>query len=285
MVMTGTQDGSRMQDEQQREKIDSVIELAMSRLGQRSPASIAEEDRKQQERLDLGRRDYDVALAKRLDELRSVMGTGAAVAPPAAQPAVALEAAMPNRGFQTGTLLVTALLSAMAGAGAMWLSIDSNPQPTIAAAPIAAIALPIATRSEVVAAAAVAPAPKPSDDELVRELVESWRAAWAGRDVDSYLACYSADFTPANGLQHDAWAAARRQNISTRSSIVVATHDLTLERLDDWRMKARFLQDYESGGYRETAQAKTLLLVRNESGWKIAGEWQGDAPASAFGNP
>ncbi|MBI4998985.1 MAG: hypothetical protein HZC22_19200 [Rhodocyclales bacterium] len=266
--MTTAQDGSHMQDDQQREKIDSVIEMAMSRLGQRSPANIAEDDRRQQERLDLGRRDYDVALAKRLDELRSVMGN---------------EAALP-RGFRTGTLLAAALFSAAAGAGAMWLAIGGNPQP--AAAPAAPpTPLAVAAPAVVVAPAAFVPAPKPTDEERVRALIDTWRSAWAGRDVDAYLACYRADFTPASGQKHDRWAAARRKNISTRSSITVATNDLALERLDEQRMKASFLQDYASGGYRETGQAKTLLLVRNETGWKIAGEWQGQAPASALGKP
>jgi hypothetical protein len=266
-----------MPDDQKHKSIDSIVELAMSRLDQRSPASVAADDRKQQERLDLGRRDYDVALAKRLEQLRNAMGSNAPVVPPAPQSVAAANPASQSRGFRAGTLLATALLSALAGAAAMRLAIgDALPpaaSPVIPPAPIA-----VSAPAAVVEAASVAPVPKPADDDEVRELIENWRSAWAGRNVDAYLATYSADFTPANGQEHDAWVAARRKNISSRSNIVVATNDLTFERLDPQRMKAHFLQDYASGDYRETAQAKTLLLVRSEAGWKIAGEWQGEAP-------
>jgi hypothetical protein len=269
--------GSHMPDDQKHKSIDSIVELAMSRLDQRSPAIVAADDRKQQERLDLGRRDYDVALAKRLEQLRNAMGSNAPVVPPAPQPVAAANPASQSRGFRAGTLLATALLSALAGAAAMRLAMgDALPPAASPVIPPAPIAVP--APAAVVEAARVAPVAKPTDDDQVRELIENWRSAWAGRNVDAYLATYSADFTPANGQKHDAWVAARRKNISSRSNIVVAANDLTLERLDAQRMKARFLQDYASGDYRETAQAKTLLLVRGETGWKIAGEWQGEAP-------
>lgn len=185
-----------------------------------------------------------------------------------------------------GTLLVAVLLSSIAGAGAgaAWFAGPDATQQAVPSAPPAAVA-PVVTaaRPEVVEAASVAPAPTPSDEEQVRTLIENWRAAWAGRDVDAYLACYGADFTPANGQARDAWASARRKNISSRDSIIVATNGLTLERLDGQRMKVRFLQDYASGSYRETGQPKTLLLARGEAGWQIVGEWQGEAPATAVG--
>jgi ketosteroid isomerase-like protein len=271
-----------MQDDRKQEKIDNLIESAMRRLDARSPEKLAADDRKELERLDLGRRDYDVALAKRLVELRTVIGENAAAVPPAPPPITAPEPALQGSGFRTGTLLATALLSAVVGAGAMWLAIGDNPQP---AAPQVATASAPPSVAQVAIGRAQAAAPPPADDDLVREAIENWRSAWAGRDVDAYLACYSADFTPANGQKRDAWVAARRKSISTRSHIAVNTTEPKLERLDAQRMKAQFLQDYASGSYRETAQAKTLLLVRNEAGWKIAGEWQGQAPAGNLGRP
>lgn len=273
-----------MPDDPKHENINSVIELAMSRLAIRSSDSVAADDRKEQEKLDLGRRDYDLALANRLEQLRA-MGKDAYGVPPAPQAPVASEPPLQRPCLRTGTLLVAVLLSSVAGAGAMWFAGPGPDNPQQAAAPVPTAPIVVPARSEVVEIASVAPAPIPTDDDQIRELIENWRSAWAGRDVDAYLAYYGADFTPANGQKHDEWAAARRKNISTRSSIAVATNDLTLERLDAQRMKARFLQDYASGDYRETAQAKTLLLVRNETGWKIAGEWQGEAPASVLGKP
>jgi len=272
-----------MPDNQKRGNIDNVIEKAMSRLAGRSPDAVAADEQKERKRLGLGRRDYDQVLADRLEEIRALGRLGQATLP-AALPAAAPEPPPPRIGHRTGTLLVAVLLSTIAGAtaGAMWfagpvVARQAAPsEPPVAVAPIAALP----THPEVVEAASVVPAPIPGDEDQVRELIESWRSAWAGRDVDAYLACYGADFTPANGQTRDAWAAARRKNIASRGNIIVATNGLTLERLDAQRMKARFLQDYAAGSYRETAQPKTLLLARGEAGWKIAGEWQGDAPTT-----
>jgi ketosteroid isomerase-like protein len=275
-----------MQDDQKRGNLDNVIEKAMSRLAGRSPEAVEADEQKERTRLGLGRRDYDQVLAQRLDEIRAMGRLGHATLP-ASQP-VPVETSVPQRTcHRTGTLLVAVLLSSIAGAGAgaAWFGQAATNQVVPTAAPVAAVA-PVAAladpaRPEVVEAPAVTPAPSPSDEDRVRALVEHWRAAWAARDIDAYLACYATGFTPANGQAHEDWAAARRKNIASRSSIIVATNGLTLERLDAQRMKARFLQDYASGSYRETAQPKTLLLARGEAGWQIVGEWQGEAPAGA----
>jgi ketosteroid isomerase-like protein len=274
-----------MQDDQKRGNLDSVIEKAMSRLAERSPDVVEADEQKERKRLGLGRRDYDQVLVERLDEIRAMARLGQVTLP--APPAVASSDAAPQHTcHRTGTLLLAMLASTIigAGAGAAWFA---GPEATQRAAPaeppaaVAPVAVPL--RPEVVAAAGLATAPGPGDDDQVRALVEAWRSAWAERDVDAYLACYSADFIPANGQTRDAWASARRKNIAGRSGIIVATNGLTLERLDGRQMKARFLQDYASGSYRETAQPKTLLVVRGEAGWQIAGEWQGEAPAAAVG--
>jgi hypothetical protein len=270
-----------MLDDQKRGNIDDVIEKAMSRLAERSPEAIAADEQRERKRLGLGRRDYDQVLADRLEDLRAMTGSGEATLP-LAQPPASPGPASQRNCHRTGPMLVAILISAVAGAGAMRLALPGNPQPTQWPVPATAAA---PARPELAEVASVAPAPKPGDEDQVRELMERWRSAWAGRDVEAYLATYSADFTPANGQKHDAWVAARRKNISSRSNIAVGTNDLKLERLDARQMKARFLQDYASDAYRETAQAKTLLLVRSEAGWKIAGEWQGEAAAGAIGKP
>jgi hypothetical protein len=266
-----------MTDSLKREPIVDVIELAMSRLGQRSSDKAAADDRKEAEKLDLGRRGYDIALAKRLEQLHAISSNHgepsstqapAATEPPMKQPCC----------LRTGTMLAAMLLSITAGAGMTWLATRANPQIASAPVPVEPVATP--ARPEAVAPPAVAAATMPNDEDQVRQIIENWRSAWAGRDVEAYLACYGAEFKPANGQALDTWEAARRKNISMRSSIVVAINGLTLERLDAKRMKASFLQDYVAGNYRETAQPKTLLLVRNDAGWTIAGEWQGEAAAS-----
>lgn len=223
-------------------------------------------------RTNLGRRDYDLALARRLAQLKTAMGEDLPTA--STSPG---EVPLARRTFGSGTLMATALVSALFGAALMWtMSAGSRPT-TPTPAPIRTIS-----------AAPVAPSPAASapvvsarsDEDLARERLESWRQAWSNRDSDAYLHQYSPDFTPADGQKHADWAAARRKNLASRSAISVQIRDLHIERLTDDRLQLVFLQDYVSGSYRETGQRKTLQLVRHDSGWLIAGEWQGGAPGN-----
>ena len=124
--------------------------------------------------------------------------------------------------------------------------------------------------------------PLHEDDRQARNLVERWRQAWATRNVDAYLGSYSADFSPAKGQTHANWAAARRAKLLAQTDISVQVHQMSIERINNHQLKVGFLQDYASGNYRETAQPKTLLLIRTGNDWRIAGEWQStDLPRSA----
>lgn len=262
--------GMRVADSTQPD-VSSVIESAMSRLAPGNDPANA--------RKNLGRRDYDLALAKRLEQLRTAMGEDAPPGTtPAAPTASAIPASAPGRTFGAGTLAATALLSALAGAGLMWLATaNDTPAPAaqikpIGIAPAATIlpppAIPVAT----------APPPILSTEDEVRERLESWRQAWASRDSEAYLRHYSPDFTPADGQKRADWAAARRKNLASRSDIDIQVRELRIEQIDDDRLKVSFLQDYASGNYREKSQEKTLLFVRHGPEWLIAGEWQGLAP-------
>lgn len=270
--------------------ITNVIESAMSRLAPRMPGHEAAPD-PATERKNLGRRDYDLALARRLEQLQRAMGESPAAEPPATQ-AVSISPSAAPRTTQSATLLATALVSALVGAGAMWLAIGgqpaSEPPPTqiVNAAPVP-VAPPVAPQAPVAEAAAPAAselAPMVNrDEDQARELLEAWRQAWSSRDSDAYLSFYSPNFTPADGQKRAEWAAARRKNLDSRPLIKVEIRDINVERVDDQQLKLAFLQDYAAGSYRETAQPKILQLVRQEGKWLIAGEWQGTAPTVAPG--
>ncbi|WP_291010146.1 hypothetical protein [Hydrogenophaga sp.] len=121
----------------------------------------------------------------------------------------------------------------------------------------------------------------PLEDQVTRA-VESWRQDWAARNMMAYLDHYGEAFTPADGASRRDWIASRYRNVGGRTSIEVQIKDLQVLPLEDDRVRVRFLQDYVSGHYRETAQPKTLELVRGpDDRWRIVGEWQGKAPALA----
>lgn len=243
------------------------------------------------ERKSLGRRDYDRALAQRLEQLQTAMGESPATVPPVLQAASIPPSAAP-RTTPAATLLATALVSALAGAGAMWLAIGGQPAnepapPQIINAAPAPVAPPVAPQvpvAESAAPAASEAAPMVNrDEDQARELLEAWRHAWSSRDSDAYLSFYSPNFTPADGQKRADWAAARRKNLASRPAIKVEVREINVERIDDRQLRLAFLQDYAAGSYRETAQPKILRLVRQQGKWLIAEEWQGMAPAAAPG--
>jgi len=263
--------------------VSNVIESAMRRLKTPAPhtgAAAAHPPKRD----NLGRRDYDTALAQRLEQLQNAMGTSPSMAaqpsPATTSPGLAIVQA---RNFQPGTLFATALLSALAGAGAMWLAVGSNQQQSVPQArivsppPIAAPVTPAALPPVAEATPAAVPRPAKSSDDQAREQLEAWRQAWSNRDSDAYLSHYSPDFAPADGQKRADWAASRRKNLASRSEISVQIRDLHIEHIDDKQMKLLFLQDYASGKYRENSQPKTLLLALQDARWLIVGEWQGDA--------
>lgn len=192
--------------------------------------------------------------------------------------------AQPGRGWARtrASLLFAAAVAASVWVGLMWLTAGdagdggaATPAPPAAIEPVAAPAASATSPAAPVAAPAEAAAAVDVGQEQARDLVERWRQAWAGRDVDAYLACYSPDFKAANGQPRTAWAEARRKRLSSQSDISLRVHDIRVERIDDDQLKVEFLQDYASGTYRESARPKTLLLAREDAAWRIAGEWQG----------
>lgn len=125
---------------------------------------------------------------------------------------------------------------------------------------------------------------RPTDivaESEVRAAVERWRQAWSRRDVAAYLGSYSQNFVPADGQPPGKWAEARRHNLLARNDITVRISQIDATQLDKDSYRLVFLQDYRSGSVKEIAQPKTLLVVREGSEWRIAGEWQGiqDVPA------
>lgn len=270
--------------------VTNVIESAMSRLAPLK-ADHGAAPEAAGERKNLGRRDYDRELARRLEQLQTAMGESPAAVPSVPQAASSSPSPAPQT-TPTAPLLATALISALAGAAAMWLAIGGQPASEtpqtriINAAPIAVAAplVPPAPVAEPAPPAAREPAPMVnSDEDQARELLEAWRQAWSRRDSDAYLSFYSPNFTPADGQKRADWAAARRKNLASRPTIKVEVREINVERIDERQLRLAFLQDYAAGSYRETAQPKILRLVRQEGKWLIAEEWQGMAPAVAPG--
>jgi ketosteroid isomerase-like protein len=254
----------------------------MGRVSGPAPSAASEPDTIPVDTRSAWRREQDRILKQRLEQLQIAQRRGQAPIPaiaassaPTATPPPALAQTFPShasgRGYGVGAFFSVALFSALAGAGLMWMTMNSAAQAT----------RPLAATGVAQVSTVAVPEPKPAvqvdtSDSQARNLIEGWRQAWARRDAGAYVAQYSQDFAPANGQTRTNWAEGRQRNFAGKSSIQVTIGGLRIERLSDDRIKAFFLQDYTSGNYRENAKPKTLLLERTGQEWKIGGEWEGD---------
>lgn len=213
-------------------------------------------------------------MARRLEQLQAALGEQET--PPAKATGISPQPTSVNSRVTSGTarLIITAIMSALFGAGMMWLSTSGTSAPTT----------PAASLHSATAAPVVAPLPaeaKPlapltteiSDKAHVGDLLENWRKSWMLRDVSGYLNAYSQNFAPADGNSHDAWVAARTSKLSAGAPIDIQIRELGVERINADQFKATFLQDYASGSYREMARTKTLIVARENGTWKITKEW------------
>lgn len=128
---------------------------------------------------------------------------------------------------------------------------------------------------EPASSAADSPPPvEPAEGDTEREIwrtVQSWADAWSGQRADVYLSLYGADFVPPGGGSRSAWEELRRRRLAAPAFINISLALLELERPAPDRAVARFIQSYESDGFRDTV-TKALEMTRTEAGWRIIGE-------------
>lgn len=97
--------------------------------------------------------------------------------------------------------------------------------------------------------------------------LESWRAAWASRDIDRYLANYERSFSGDKG-DHRAWVMSRRKIIgSSNDRIELGLSDVVSQVCGE-RALLTFKQSYRSGTLTDVG-SKVLGLVNVDGRWLI----------------
>jgi hypothetical protein len=109
------------------------------------------------------------------------------------------------------------------------------------------------------------------DFAVAEAAVRSWAAAWSEQSVDDYLAAYSEQFVPPDGLERREWAARRRDRVQRPAWIRVTLGDMRQTVLGASRVRVDFEQRYETGSYADVVR-KSLELVWEAGGWQIAAE-------------
>jgi len=105
----------------------------------------------------------------------------------------------------------------------------------------------------------------------IEESVRRWAAAWAGQDVDAYLASYDNEFLPPQDMTRDAWVSQRRDRIERPEWIRVSVDAMETTELPRDRARAVFVQTYETPTYQDQV-TKTLELALRDGHWKIVQE-------------
>jgi adhesin transport system outer membrane protein len=122
-----------------------------------------------------------------------------------------------------------------------------------------------------VAPAAPVVAPAPTTDQVIRERISAWAAAWSAKNVEAYTAFYAPTFVPDQGLSRDAWVQQRKQRLSKAGSISVTVENPAVAVTKPDRATATFRQIYTSADYQDVA-SKTLEWVRVDGKWLIERE-------------
>lgn len=216
---------------------------------------------------------HERAMEKRLAQLQTALGNDEPMAnSPTIQPTSANP--IPRRSPLT-SIILSSLVSALLGAGAMKLATANTPQP-----------LPFVQQANAVSSAppepatAITPIAQPApvaaitDEKHIEEVLRRWSSAWRQHDIGGYLEAYGTQFIPSDGSSREAWVAARTKKLSSKSAIELEIRELNMQRIAPDAFKVSFRQDYASGSYREVGRAKTLSLTREVGGWKIIREHQ-----------
>jgi uncharacterized protein (TIGR02266 family) len=112
------------------------------------------------------------------------------------------------------------------------------------------------------------------DLSRVEPTVLAWASAWSGQRVDAYLDFYAAEFEPPDGLSREDWEVQRFNRLRKPAWIKVELDGMRHQPVGTDRVSVTFSQAYSSDTFSDSVP-KTLELVWEEGGWKIASENSG----------
>jgi murein L,D-transpeptidase YafK len=112
---------------------------------------------------------------------------------------------------------------------------------------------------------------KPSfdkEDELLA-FVEKWRTAWASKDIDAYISCYSPSFKSGN-MNKEEWRAKKIYLNQKYKFIAIQIHNISIEWTSTGA-NVSFQQTYKSDQLQNNG-TKTLHLINWKNRWMIENE-------------
>ncbi|MBU1567896.1 MAG: L,D-transpeptidase [Proteobacteria bacterium] len=106
-------------------------------------------------------------------------------------------------------------------------------------------------------------------NEELHAFVEKWRTAWANKDIDTYINCYSPSFKSGN-LNREGWRAKKSYLNKKYSFITISIRNIAIEWTSNGA-NVTFQQTYKSDQLQNRC-TKTLQLVNKKNRWMIENE-------------
>lgn len=111
-----------------------------------------------------------------------------------------------------------------------------------------------------------------NDETLLKDKTQNWAASWMNGDVQQYLAHYSEQFKPADGLEYKDWLAQRRYRLRNSKKVQVSYNQLKVYFGSENKTAiVEFVQHYSAGNYQDTVK-KQLYWQRSDNDWLIVQE-------------
>ena len=136
--------------------------------------------------------------------------------------------------------------------GDTFLAADGSPAKETAAYPLVLAAQKLRSRH--------------SGEGAIADLVDRWLAAWSGKDIAAYGACYSANFR-SQKMDRRLWLAYKARLNKAYRYINVAAEDVNI-KIDGDTATVTLTQIYESSAHKARG-LKTLILKLEDGQWKI----------------
>jgi murein L,D-transpeptidase YafK len=108
------------------------------------------------------------------------------------------------------------------------------------------------------------------EKEELEKVVESWRKAWEGKQVEKYMSFYSPQFT-SGSKDWKQWKEYKTRLAKQYRDIKVEINNLALLR-NEGVVMASFHQRYRTSGF-DSQGVKKLFLQQNSNQWRIMGEF------------
>ncbi len=108
------------------------------------------------------------------------------------------------------------------------------------------------------------------DAREIEEIIEQWRSSWESKDINTYISCYSPDFT-SKGMDLKRWREYKIRLNRKYKRIRVNLANLGIYRYNN-TVLAIFYQDYKSTML-SSQGIKRIYFRKNSNTWKIIGEF------------